>query len=56
MNGGSLNTLKYEEVINRAAQLILDHQEHSQVRQQLLKHMYMKKQQKKPQNAEQVLE
>ncbi|XP_060765384.1 E3 ubiquitin-protein ligase TTC3 isoform X2 [Neoarius graeffei] len=29
-NGGSLNTLKYEEVINRAAQLILDHQEHSQ--------------------------
>lgn len=31
MNGGSLSMLKYEEVINRAAQLILDHQEHSQV-------------------------
>ncbi|XP_034168674.2 E3 ubiquitin-protein ligase TTC3 isoform X1 [Pangasianodon hypophthalmus] len=30
MNGGSLSMMKYEEVINRAAQLILDHQEHSQ--------------------------
>lgn len=33
MNGGSLSMLKYEELINRAAQLILDHQEQSQVRQ-----------------------
>ncbi|KAF5892632.1 E3 ubiquitin-protein ligase TTC3 isoform X3, partial [Clarias magur] len=31
MNGGSLSMLKYEEVINRAAQLILDHQEHTQL-------------------------
>ncbi|KAK3550077.1 hypothetical protein QTP86_019173 [Hemibagrus guttatus] len=30
MNGGSLSMLTYEELINRAAQLILDHQEHSQ--------------------------
>ncbi|XP_060751998.1 E3 ubiquitin-protein ligase TTC3 isoform X2 [Tachysurus vachellii] len=31
MNGGSLSMLKYEELINRAAQLILDHQENSQM-------------------------
>lgn len=37
VNFGSLSTLKYEDVINRTAQLILDHQEHSQVRQQFLK-------------------
>ncbi|XP_058267623.1 E3 ubiquitin-protein ligase TTC3 isoform X2 [Hemibagrus wyckioides] len=30
MNGGSLSMLTYEELITRAAQLILDHQEHSQ--------------------------
>ncbi|XP_053502090.1 E3 ubiquitin-protein ligase TTC3 isoform X2 [Ictalurus furcatus] len=30
VNFGSLSTLKYEDVINRTAQLILDHQEHSQ--------------------------
>ncbi|KAI5629191.1 E3 ubiquitin-protein ligase TTC3 isoform X2 [Silurus asotus] len=31
MNGGTLSMLKYEDLINRAAQLILDHQEHSQL-------------------------
>ncbi|XP_062870682.1 E3 ubiquitin-protein ligase TTC3 isoform X2 [Trichomycterus rosablanca] len=30
-NGGTLNMLTYEQIINRAAQLILDHQEHSQM-------------------------
>ncbi|XP_046717290.1 E3 ubiquitin-protein ligase TTC3 isoform X2 [Silurus meridionalis] len=35
MNGGTLSMLKYEELINRAAQLILDHQEHSQERMNL---------------------
>lgn len=37
MNGGSLSMLTYEELITRAAQLILDHQEHSQVRHKFLK-------------------
>lgn len=50
MNGGSLSMLKYEEVVNRAAQLILDHQEHSQVRQQFLKHIRITKV-----NTEQVI-
>lgn len=49
VNFGSLSTLKYEDVINRTAQLILDHQEHSQVRQQFLKPI--KKQTNKIQNS-----
>lgn len=44
MNDGSLNMLKYEEVINRAAQLILDHQERSQVRSQFVKPIKIAKQ------------
>lgn len=48
MNGGSLSMLKYEELINRAAQLILDHQENSQVRQQLLRPIKIDKQHSHP--------
>lgn len=44
MNGGSLSMLKYEEVINRAAQLILDHQEHTQVRRQFFNPIKITKQ------------
>lgn len=31
-NGGTLNPLTYDDVINRVAQLILDHQENMRVR------------------------
>ncbi len=34
-SGGAFNTLTYDDVINRVAQLILDHQENTRVRNRL---------------------